>query len=340
MECVEFYSGILIPGMVNAHSHLELSYLKGAIEPGGGFAGFAREMGAVRNNFTEQERLRAIELNDARMWHEGIVAVGDICNGDSTFACKARSPIYYHNFLELFGLNTTSAAAVLSLRERARVYGVIAEVTPHSTYSLNEKGLKAALDCGAELLSIHFMESPGESELYEQSGDLWQWYQKCGFEVDFLGYGSPVERLISTVEPGRKVLLVHDVCTHVDDVAQVEDHFCGGVTWVLCPESNRYISGILPPVEMLIEKGVRIALGTDSLASAWDLSMVSQMRIFNNVPLETRLEWATINGACALGIESWCGSLEVGKRPGIVLLTGVDMRSGKFAPWAETRRII
>lgn len=340
MERVEFYSGILIPGMVNAHSHLELSYLKGEIEPGSGFAGFAQKMGAVRNNFTEQERLRAIELYDARMWHEGIVAVGDICNDDSTFACKARSPIYYYNFLELFGLNTTSADAVLSLRQRARECGLTADVTPHSLYSLNEAGFKAALDCGAELLSIHFMESPGESELYERYGDLWQWYQKCGFEVDFMGYSSPVERLVRSIDPERRVLLVHNVCTRGEDVARVEEHFSTGATWVLCPESNKYISGMLPAMDMLMEQGVRIALGTDSLASAWDLSMVSQMRIFEDVPLEKRLEWATINGACALGIESWCGSLEVGKRPGVVLLTGVDSSSGKFTPDARTRRII
>ena len=78
MASVEFYPGILIPGMINAHCHLELSYLHNQIEEGSGFAGFARAIGAVRNNFTTEERLRASRVADAKMWDEGVEAVADI----------------------------------------------------------------------------------------------------------------------------------------------------------------------------------------------------------------------------------------------------------------------
>lgn len=80
---VEFYAGVLVPGLINVHCHLELSYLRGAIAQGGGFAAFARSIGRVRGQFSEQERTAAIAAADARMWAEGMQAVGDVANGDS-----------------------------------------------------------------------------------------------------------------------------------------------------------------------------------------------------------------------------------------------------------------
>ena len=98
MAGVEFYSGILCAGFVNAHSHIELSYLRGAIAEGEGFAAFAESIGKVRGNYSEEERLAAIEVADREMWQEGVDAVGDIVNGSTSFAAKAASPIHYHNF--------------------------------------------------------------------------------------------------------------------------------------------------------------------------------------------------------------------------------------------------
>lgn len=88
---VEFYAGVLVPGLINVHCHLELSYLRGAIAQDGGFAAFARSMGRVRGQFSEQERAAAIAAADARMWAEGMQAVGDVANGDSAFAVKAAA---------------------------------------------------------------------------------------------------------------------------------------------------------------------------------------------------------------------------------------------------------
>ena len=101
---VEFYSGILLPDMVNAHCHLELSYMKGRIPPGGGFTAFAKGMGTARTGATREQRVAAAEDADAVLWSQGVGAVGDVCNGDSTFALKRRSRIGYTNFLELFGI--------------------------------------------------------------------------------------------------------------------------------------------------------------------------------------------------------------------------------------------
>lgn len=125
---VEFYNGILVPDFVNAHCHLELSYLKGAIPQGGGFTAFARGMGEVRGLKGPEERQLAAAEADRQMWRQGIGGVGDVCNGDSSFAVKAASPVDYLSFLELFGLGASSAPGAGAARTacgglRAALYG-------------------------------------------------------------------------------------------------------------------------------------------------------------------------------------------------------------------------
>ncbi len=112
---VEFFAGVLMPGLFNAHCHLELSYLHGAIAPGGGFTAFARGMSTARH---EASRNDAANFWDAKMHAEGVSAVADVCNGDSTFERKTTGNIRYRNYCELFGL-TANPAHAFSLCNRA-----------------------------------------------------------------------------------------------------------------------------------------------------------------------------------------------------------------------------
>ncbi len=345
---VEFYAGILIPGFVNAHCHLELSYLHEAISAGGGFAEFAKGMRANRGRFTEEERMRTADFRDAKMWAEGVSAVGDICNGRTTFGVKSRSRIKYHNFIELFGLDADPARA-FEICGDARRGGLEATITPHATYSLQREAFAAAVDGTENLvfasetrqpLSIHFMESTDETELFQKRGLMWEWYLEQGLEPDFLNCGSPAERLVRQVPADRPVMLIHNCCVTQRDIDIVMDHFTAPVTWVLCPGSNRYISGTRPPVELLRKNRLRIAVGTDSLASNETFSMVHELGMLGNVPLEELLSWATLNGARALGMDNRLGSIEIGKSPGLVLLSGLDMETLALAPGAKTERII
>ena len=181
----EFYAGVLAPGLVNAHCHLELSYLLGAIPERCGFAGFAGAMSQVRERFSAEQRAQAVEAADAAMWQAGIEAVGDISNGDATFAVKSRSRIAYRTFVEFFGLRAASAEHLLPLLRHPQT-----SLTPHSLYSVQDAPLRAIAARGDAPLSIHFMETPAEAELFEQRGELWEWYRKAGFTCDFLHYGS------------------------------------------------------------------------------------------------------------------------------------------------------
>jgi cytosine/adenosine deaminase-related metal-dependent hydrolase len=333
LSITEFYSGALSPGFVNAHCHIELSYLRGAIAPGTGFAGFARAIGQVRGGFSMEERERALRAADATMWAEGVQAVGDVVNGDSSYAMKRQSPIRYHSFAELFGL-LSSVEAIAPLLEHPAT-----SPTPHSTYSLQQEAFASvASKAGENPLSIHFMESPDERALYSHAGSLWSWYERMGWQCDFLHYGSPAGRLCSSLDASQRLMLVHNCCIEEEDVAAIESHFHHPVAWVLCPRSNDYISGLRPAFELLRRHRALICLGTDSLASNTSLSILEEIKSLREVPLAERFEWATLGGARALGMDDELGSIEVGKRPGIVLIEGLSQ--DELLPSATARRII
>ena len=333
---VEFYPGILIPGMVNAHCHLELSYLRGAIAEGGGYATFASEIGRVRGGFSDEERLRKASIADAKMWAEGIEAVADIANDDLIMQIKEESKIEYKTLFEFFGLNNHNTETLEELASRYKN----ASVTPHSTYSVQDREFRSICSENRELLSLHFMESENEALLYEHQGSLHAWYQRMGWECDFICHGSPARRVAACVAEDTNLLLVHNTCAKEADVTLIEQRVKGGATWVLCPESNRYISNLCPPVKMLEELGCRIAIGTDSLASARTLSMVDNMRLLGDVPLVRLLTYATTNGAKALGLEATKGSIEIGKSPGLVILEGVDFATMTLTDTAHTYRLL
>ena len=336
---VEFRSGLLCAGFVNAHSHIELAYLRGAIAEGGGFAAFAESIGRVRDSYSEEERLFAIAEADVAMWQEGVDAVGDIVNGEISFATKATSKIYYHNFAEVFGLRACNLE-----RQRKLLKYPHTSLSPHSTYSVQDAPFREVCGQACEQpLSIHFLETEDEAKLYCGEGSLHEWYKTVGFECDFLHYASPAERIVASVSKDRNVLLVHNCAVTPHDIETITNHFSKPVSWALCPRSNAYISGIEPcSVELLRMAGnnINICIGTDSLSSNWSLSMVEELKMFRNVPLDELLRWATINGAKALGIADKYGSIEVGKRSGIVNLTGVDLTNFKLTEQTRAVRVL
>lgn len=338
MAGLEFYPGILIPAMVNAHCHLELSYLHNKIEEGTGFAGFARAIGALRNNFSNAERIHAAEVAAHKMWAEGIGAVADIANDELIMEVKSRSKIVFRTMFEHFGLTNLSTEPLRNIAMRHR----LSSLTPHSTYSVQDAPFREICSDESAPLSLHLLESEDERLLYHHSGSLWEWYERMGWECDFLHYGNPTTRIVESTPANRAMLLVHGTLATSKEVVQIERH-TSHATWVLCPESNRYISRLQPPVAMLKAMGATIAIGTDSLASARSLSMVENMRMLGEMcdaPLCEILTWATYNGAKALGLEQSMGSIERGKSPGLVVVEGADLQSLRLTPETTTRRVV
>ena len=184
------------------------------------------------------------------------------------------------------------------------------------------------------------MESRGEQELFEERGPLHERNLREGVTIDFAGYGSPAGRIAGSVPKEKNMLLVHNTFVTEQIADTLQHRFGNRLTWVLCPRSNDFIEGATPPAELLHRLSGRIAVGTDSLASNDSLSMIDELKRFPEIPLPERLQWATRGGAEALGIDAWAGSFDIGKRPGAVLITGIDWDALTLLPHAASRRIL
>jgi cytosine/adenosine deaminase-related metal-dependent hydrolase len=249
---------------------------------------------------------------DSAMAAEGVAVVGDVANGDESFLTKSRSLIEYHTFAEVFGYrdNLEQASQLVTYPHTT--------LTPHSCYSLQSGVFQDVVRRSAgEPLSIHFLESAAEKELYRGEGGLAEWYRSMGWQWDFLSrYNSPVERLIAEIPSEQELLLVHNCFITEEDVERLTAHF-RSVTFVLCPASNDYLSGVMPPAAMLHRKGCRVAIGTDSLASAESLSVWDNVLMLKDVPLPVVVGWATEGGARALH-SSHSGKVALGEKIALV----------------------
>jgi cytosine/adenosine deaminase-related metal-dependent hydrolase len=322
--------------LVDAHCHLELSYLKGALPAGRGFASFASSIGTQRKNYSDEERYAAMQLADQQLWEQGVSVVGDIANGTSSFRIKEQSAIHYHTFAEVFGLQTHTLDSIQPLLQHKDC-----TPTPHATYSLSDAPFLEVCHAGESPLSIHFMESSSEVELFQHCGTLYEWYQQRGWTCDFLHYTSPAQRLTASIPATRPLLLVHNCCVDQATIDHLLAHFTAPIWWCLCPRSNDYISGLRPPAELLRNNKLNICIGTDSLASNRSLSMVDELHLLGeSIPLEERLQWATSGGAAALALDHEFGTLAPGRKPGVVLLTGVDFSTLQLRADAKTRRLV
>jgi cytosine/adenosine deaminase-related metal-dependent hydrolase len=334
-ESTEFYNGILVPGFVNAHCHLELSHLKNACTPHGGLAGFIRQMNSpARYRASAAERSAAMSAADREMQAEGIVAAGDVCNTAESFAVKQSSPVFYHSFIELAGLDESIAGEKLQsarlLAAGAHAMGLTASITPHAAYSMSEPLLAATFVVAnaAGIVSVHNQEGEEEDDLFlSGSGALSELFTGSGYALPPVTGERSIYRLLPYIKPQTRTLLVHNVTTTEEDYEAATRRLpC--LTWVCCPLSNLQISRRLPPVDWFYKRNAQVAIGTDSLASNSRLSIIEELKTihkhFPQIPLHTLLQWATLNGARALDKERELGSLCTGKRPGIVLIENID----------------
>ncbi len=337
MSSTEFYSGVLMPGIVNAHTHLELSYMRGGIAQGCGFATFASQVGRLRSTLGGDSAAvqRAMVQGDIDMLNSGVVAVCDVANSADAAHVKQRSSIHYHTFVEVVGLSLNQESPLPPLQ------GEDSSLTPHSTYSLQDSVLRRIIDESSDTpLSIHFMESPCERAFYRGEGDIYEIFcRKMGRTVDFLEHGSPARRLTALIPPHRKVILVHNTSITQEDIDIIMSHFTTPPSWVLSPRSNQYITGLTPPVELLRRNGLSIAIGTDSLASNSSLNPLDEVALFEEVPLAERLSWITKGGAEAMGLDH-LGQIEVGRRCGLNILSGIDYQQWQLTPQSRVTRIL
>ncbi len=319
----------VLPGLVNAHTHLELSYLRDEVPPASQFVSWIRGVIAARRKRPDPaspEILESIDRGIEEALACGTAVVGDISNTLVTFGPLARSPLAGVVFYELIrfsaqdarGFVEEAAAALEALPPTERVRATLAAHAPYSVAPLVFRAIREAVDRDPfSACSVHLSESAEEVEFIRSGGGPWrtmleelgswdpQWVPPGGTPVQFLDDSGFLD--------GR-LLAVHGVQMDAADLQRLASR---GTTLVTCPRSNGHTGAGAPPLEEFYESGVRVAVGTDSLASAPDLNVFAELATMRalapSVPAAALLDSATRQGSRALGFDPDFGTIEAGK---------------------------
>lgn len=325
----------VLPALVNAHTHLELSHLAGRIPPSQAFGEWVQRVLALRREYpdpTAEEIVDAARRAIDAIRASGTGLVGDISNTLVACSLLEAAGMPARVFYELTGFAEPDPAGRVQ-RARgdaagaARAGGCVrVDVAPHAPYSVSA-GLFAAirsdLDAHPRAVStVHVAENPEEAALLRDgTGPIRTVLEQLGRWPS--GWRPPgVSAVAYLCDLGffdARVLAVHGVLCDADDLGRLRDR---GVTLVSCPRSNVYVGAGSPPLETFYDAGVQVAFGTDSLASVADLNLFAELaearRIAPHVPARRLLQSATLGGARALGFEDDYGSLEPGKRAALI----------------------
>ncbi len=333
---LERYKGIIVPGFINTHCHLELSHMKGVADTGTGLLPFLNTVVSQREVAMEAI-LAAIEKADHEMWEGGIVAVGDIANKLDTKTLKDKSPIRYYSFVEMFDfLQDAKAASTFEgykavFNAQSNQNGNKKSAVPHAPYTVSKQLFQLINELNIEVgtVSIHNQETAHENNFFlHKSGGFLDFYRKFGVPLDnFQATGTTsIHYAIENMDAKHRSLFVHNTMTQKADI-EAAHNWSDQVFWATCPNANLYIENRLPNYQYFLDTNARMTIGTDSLTSNWQLSILEEMKTIKKyqsyIPAETLLKWATVNGAIALGYEEELGTIEVGKTPGINLLSDI-----------------
>ncbi len=348
-EDIQQLNGLLSPGFVNAHCHLELSHLKNVIPPHTGLQEFVKQIVSLRK-VEEHVIADAIEKAEDEMFQNGIVAVGDICNTLDTIEQKIKHRIAYYSFVELYDLDPTRAhdkiITGIDIQNKFQENCIRASLVPHAPYSVSFNLWKLLTEhFESHTITMHNQETKDENDFFEtKTGSFLGMYERTKVSLDFFeptGLTS-VRSVLPYFKKAHRSILVHNSFTSVEDIQAVQKEMPNSF-WCICANANQYIEQTMPPIELLRSQKANIVMGTDSYASNWSLDMLDEIKTIQQhlpqIPLDELLGWATFNGAQALQMDKGIGSFEKGKKPGIVLIEGLS-NENKVTESTSSRRIV
>lgn len=349
---IQQLEGILSPGFVNCHCHLELSHMKGLIPEETGLVDFVFKVVTERHQ-SDEAIAEAISNAEKEMIGNSIVAVGDICNNTSTLLQKEKQNLAYYNFIETSGW--LPAVADARFEKSLAFYKAFTQlqtpndksltsISPHAPYSVSENLWQLMMPCFEnKTITIHNQETAFEDHLFEKGeGDFTRMYGLMNMDTSFFKPSgkSSLQSYFSKLRSAKQSLLVHNTFTKEEDILYAHDE-SSNVNWCICANANLFIEKAVPPIDLFRKNNCRIVIGTDSLASNWSLSVLDELktitRYFPHIPLPEKLRWATSNGARALQLSDSFGDFGRGKMPGVVLLEGIE---GEMWGDASLRRLL
>jgi cytosine/adenosine deaminase-related metal-dependent hydrolase len=325
--------GAILPALVNAHTHLELSWMRGQVPPAPTMPQWVGRLMALRRTVSH-EPPGPIGEAVAEVEACGTGLIGDITNTLAPFEGLRASGLSAVIFRELLGFGVIDPQPLIeSTKETLAALPAdlrfVRAIVPHAPYSVSPALLRATAvstpDCP---LSIHLGESAEEIEFLRSGTGAWrELLESLGIWSDSWrapGAG-PVEYIAANGLLSERLLAVHAVQLTDPELRRLAD---AGATVVTCPRSNRWVGAGLPPVERFYASGVRVAVGTDSLASVEDLNLWSELQMMRElapgVPAAALLASATRHGADALGFGADLGSLMPGKRAALLGVRAPD----------------
>ena len=329
-EKINKLRGVIVPGFVNAHCHLELSHLLGKIPRNTGLVAFIKKIISERKASSEEIKEAMIQA-DKLMYKNGIVAVGDHANVQDSKEVKLNSPIYYHTFAEVLGFEPDVSASTFAagLELSTHFNPLNSSITPHAPYSVSKELIRLISKSREDVyqpISMHNQESMAENDFFRyKSGDFVDFYDWLGKDISFFKSHSKssLQSILPCLPANRNIQLVHNTFTSAKDVSFVY-RLNRKIYWCLCPKANQYIEGSMPNIFNFLLNDQAITIGTDSLASNDELCILSELKEIHKHYPDTKLNdsvrWATWNGAEFLGITREFGSIEVGKKPGLNLI--------------------
>ncbi len=343
---VEFYNGILVPGFINCHCHLELACLKGVIPKHTGLPGFIDTITSIPE-VDKKNALTAAGKAEQEMLHNGIVACGDICNTDHTLSLKQKKKIFYHNFIEIMGVHPEDADMRYKegwqlLKKFSSCDAGNSSMTLHAPYSSSSALTKKVRQRNEKRYSIHFRETASEELFFtKQDGDLYNLLEKKKLiPANPLKYP---ESILSDFADCAMLLLVHNTYLTEKELQKAEK-LPDNYFYILCPKANLYIENKLPDINLLHKLQQPVALGTDSPASNDTLSILEEMKVIQqhcpDIPFQQVLLWGTLNGSKALGVDHIFGSFKAGKQPGINLITNFDYQNQQLTKLSKVKKLV
>jgi aminodeoxyfutalosine deaminase len=327
VEVIDLGDVAVLPGLVNAHTHLELSWMRHQVPPSRSMAAWASNLMALRRRSTGDPPAPILAaVRDVRA--AGTSLVGDVTNTLAAYDILADTELGAAIFRELLGFDVADPEQVVA-DARAQLDALKPSdllrpsIVPHAPYSVSPALFRAiARATGDRAMSVHVGESDEEMQFLRDGTGAWRGLLgELGVWSDNWqppGCG-PIEYLDRLGLVNRRLLAVHG--TQLDD-GELARLAAAGSTLVTCPRSNRWTGAGTPPIDRFYASGVRVAIGTDSLASVEDLNLFSEMaavrRLAPRLPASRVIQSATIDGANALGFGEDYGSIAPGRRADLI----------------------
>jgi cytosine/adenosine deaminase-related metal-dependent hydrolase len=336
-EVLDLGEQVLLPGLINAHCHLDYSMMRRAISPPRTFTQWIARINAIKRSLHDEDYVNAIQNGFAELVKWGTTTVLNIMAFPALMPQLPRPPIRAWWFYELIDLRKKPDSILTHFENKDWPGGF--GLSPHAPYTVTPELFRLAKASG-RLLTTHVAESVDEMQMFLQArGDLYDFMQSIGRDMSDCGHGTPLANLVKNGLIDRDAILVH-----LNELDAEDIQWLAGAHVVHCPCSHRYFRHHPFPLGALQLTGANICLGTDSLASNDALNLFAEMQALHEAEpwLEPRtlLQMVTTNPARALQRRGELGCLRAGAMADLIALPLAEAPRDVYEAVVQNRKPI